>query len=116
MYQDIEYKLAQYAQWCGNPLRALGYPRQAIYARAIPDGVNPDALPEMSDDEAQVVGEALTALKRFNKTAHTAVAARFLGDMTDDMIARKHRLGSRQRVYDLRIKGYWFLQGRLGVS
>lgn len=114
-YQDVEYKLAQYAQWCGNPLRALDYPGRAIYARAIPDAIDPDALPAMTDAEARVVGDALLALKRFNDKAHIAIVARFLGDMTDDEIGRKHRFGSRYRVHDLRIKGYWFLQGRLSA-
>lgn len=114
-YQEVEYKLAQYAQWCGNPLRALGYPRCAINARDLPDAVNPDALPDMTDDEARIVGDALLALKGFNAQAHTAITARFLGRLNDDEIGRSHGIGSRPRVHELRIKGYWFLQGRLSV-
>ena len=111
MYQDVEYKLAQYAQWCGNPLRPLDYPGRSIYARAIPDAIDPEALPDMSDDEAKVVGEALLALKAVNPPAHTAVTARFLGRMCDDReVGRKYGLGSRVHVYQLRLRGYSVLQ------
>lgn len=111
MYQEVEYKLAQYAQWCGNPLRSLGYPRQAIYARAIPDAINPDALPDISDDEAQVVGDALQALKLVNREAYTVIVARFFGHIGDDReIGRKYGLGSRVNVYQLRLRGYSALQ------
>ena len=113
MYHDVEYKLAQYAQWCGNPLRSLGFPGRPIYARAIPDALDPEALPDMTDEEAQAVGSALLALKRFNDKAYTAIVARFLGGLNDDDIGRVHGLGSRPRVHDLRIRGYWFLVGRL---
>lgn len=115
MYQDVEYKLAQYAQWCGNPLRALGYPKASIYARDIPDAAD-DALPEMSDAEAQVVGEALLALAKVNKPAHTAIVARFLRGLNDDEVGCRYGLGRRSRVYEIRLRGYSFLQGRLSVQ
>lgn len=114
-YQDVEYKLAQYAQWCGNPLRPLDYPGRSIYARAIPDAIDPEALPDMTDDEARVVGEALLALKRFNDKAHTAVTAHFLANLNDDEIGRRYGLGSRANIHQLRLRGYSFLQGRFSL-
>lgn len=111
MYQDVEYKLAQYAQWCGNPLRALGYPKASSHAWGLPDAVDADALPEMSDEEAQMVGDALLALAKVNKPAHTAVTARFLGRISDDReIGRRYGLGSRVQVYQIRLRGYSALQ------
>ena len=112
-YQDVEYKLAQYAQWCGNPLRSLGFPGRPIYARAIPDAIDADALPDMTDEEAQAVGSALLALKRFNDKAYTAIVARFFANMNDDDIGRRYGFGTRKRVYEKRMRGYWFLAGRL---
>lgn len=114
-YQDVEYKLAQYAQWCGNPLRSLGFPGRPIYARAIPDAIDADALPDMTDEEARVVGEALLALAKVNKPAYTAIVARFLGGLNDDEVGRRYGLGKRNRVYEIRLRGYSFLQGRLSA-
>ena len=116
MYEAVEYKLAQYAQWCGNPLRALDYPARSIYARVIPDALDPEALPDMTDEEARVVGEALLALARVNKPAHTAIVARFLGGLNDDEVGRRYGLGRRNRVYEIRLRGYSFLQGRCDMS
>ena len=110
-YQDVEYKLAQYAQWCGNPLRPLDYPGRSIYARAIPDAIDPEALPEMTDDEARVVGEALLALKRNNHAAYATIKARFLHGMVDDAeVGRRCKLGSKMTVWRIRQQAYSFLQ------
>lgn len=110
-YQDVEYKLSQYAQWCGNPVKSLDYPGRSIYARAMPDAVNPDALPVMTDAEARVVGDALLALKAVNPPAHTAITARFMAHIGDDReIGRKYGLGSRATVHQLRLRGYSALQ------
>lgn len=110
-YQDVEYKLAQYAQWCGNPLRALDFPGRSVYARIIPDALDPEALPDMTDEEAQMVGDALLALARVNKPAHTAIVARFLGYISDDReIGRRYGLGSRANVHQIRLRGYSALQ------
>jgi len=114
-YQDVECKLAQYAQWCGNPLRALGYPKASSHAWGLPDAVDADALPDMTDEEARVVGEALLALAKVNKPAHTAIVARILGGLNDDEVGRRYGLGKRNRVYEIRLRGYSFLQGRLSV-
>ena len=112
-FAEVEMKLAQYAQWAGNPLRPLGYPGRSVYARAIPDSLDEDALPQISDDEAQVVGDALLALKQFSDKAHTVIIARFLGNLTDDAIGRKYGVGTRKRVNELRIRGYCFLSAKL---
>ena len=112
-FAEVEMKLAQYAQWAGNPLRPLGYPGQSIYARSIPDTIDSDALPPISDDEARVVGDALQALKRFSDKAHTVIVARFFGNLTDDVIGRKYGVGTRKRVNELRIRGYCFLSAKL---
>lgn len=112
-FADVEMKLAQYAQWVGNPLRPLDFPGQSIYARSIPDTIDGDALPQISDDEARVVGDALQALKRFSDKAHTVIVARFFGNLTDDVIGRKYGVGTRKRVNELRIRGYCFLSAKL---
>ena len=115
MYHDVEYKLAQYAQWCGNPLRALDYPARSIYARVIPDALDPEALPDMTDDEARVVGEALLALKRVHPERHQVIEGRFMRHLNDDEIGRQYRLGARRTVYNLRVGAYLYLQGRLSL-
>ena len=112
-FAGVEMKLAQYAQWAGNPLRPLNFPGQSIYARAIPDEIDEDALPPISDDEAQVVGDALLTLKAHHPERFQVVEARFMKHMNDDEIGRAYRLGTRRTVYSLRIGAYLFLQGRL---
>lgn len=114
-YQDVEYKLSQYAQWCGNPVKSLDYPRRSIYAKAIPDELDPNALPDMGDDEAQVVGDALLALKAHHPERFRVVEARFMQNMNDDEIGRAYRLGTRRTVYSLRMGAYLFLQGRMSL-
>ena len=95
-------KLAQYAQWAGNP-------------RAIPDTIDEDALPALSDEEARAVGNALLALKQHQPQSHRAIEARFFFRMADDEIGRRCGLGTRKRVHEIRQRGYAFLQGRLSV-
>lgn len=113
-FAEVEMKLAQYAQWAGNPLRPLGYPGRSVYARAIPDSLDEDALPQISDDEAQVVGDALLALKQHQPQSHRAIEARFFFRMTDDEIGRRLQMG-KNTVYNLRCRAYSFLQGRLST-
>ena len=108
-------KLAQYAQWAGNPLRPLGYPGRSVYARAIPDALDEDALPPLSDDEARAVGNALLALKAHHPERFQVVEARFMKRMNDDEIGRAYRLGTRRTVYSLRMGAYLFLHGRLSA-
>lgn len=114
-FADVEMKLAQYAQWAGNPLRPLNFPGQSIYARAIPDEIDEDALPPLSDEEARAVGNALLALKQHQPQSHRAIEARFFFRMADDEIGRRCGLGTRKRVHEIRQRGYAFLQGRLSV-
>lgn len=114
-FADVEMKLAQYAQWAGNPLRPLNFPGRSIYARAIPDTIDEDALPALSDEEARAVGNALLALKQHQPQSHRAIEARFFFRMADDEIGRRCGLGARKRVHEIRQRGYAFLQGRLSV-
>lgn len=113
-FADVEMKLAQYAQWAGNPLRPLDFPGQSIYARAIPDEIDEDALPPLSDDEARAVGNALLALKQHQPQSHRAIEARFFFKMADDEIGRRLQIG-RNRVHEIRQRGYAFLQGRFST-
>nr|DAF58250.1 MAG TPA: DNA-directed RNA polymerase subunit alpha [Siphoviridae sp. ctMBu2] len=115
MFAEVEMKLAQYAQWAGNPLRPLNFPGRSIYARAIPDTIDEDALPALSDEEARAVGNALLALKQHQPQSHRAIEARFFFRMADDEIGRRCGLGTRKRVHEIRQRGYAFLQGRLSV-
>ena len=109
-FADVEMKLAQYAQWAGNPLRPLNFPGRSIYARAIPDAIDEDALPPISDDEARVVGDALLALKQHQPQSHRAIEARFFYHLSDADTGKRWRLGSRANVCQLRLRGYSFLQ------
>ena len=115
MFAEVEMKLAQYAQWAGNSLRPLNFPGRSIYARAIPDTIDEDALPALSDEEARAVGNALLALKQHQPQSHRAIEARFFFRMADDEIGRRCGLGTRKRVHEIRQRGYAFLQGRLSV-
>lgn len=110
MFAEVEMKLAQYAQWAGNPLRPLDFPGQSIYARSIPDTIDSDALPPISDDEARAVGNALLALKQHQPQSHRAIEARFFYRLSDADAGKHWQLGSRANVCQLRLRGYSFLQ------
>lgn len=113
-YLDIENLLLQYARWLRLGRERLGYPRDAAFARFIPPVIADDAVPDISDSEGERVGRAMMALKAANRDAHTAVEARFIGNLSDDVIGQRHGLGKRQRVHELRQRGYSFLLGWLG--
>lgn len=113
-YLDIENLLLRYGRWVRSGDGRVGYPRCAAFAVAIPAVIPDDAVADMADSEGERVGRAMMALKAANRDAHTALEARFIGNLPDDVIGQRHGLGKRQRVHELRQRGYSFLLGWLG--
>ena len=113
-YLDIENLLLRYGRWVRLGRERLGYPYEAAFARIIPAVIPDDAVADMDDSEGERVGRAMQALKSVNVEAHKALEARFIGNLSDDVIGQRHGLGKRQRVHELRQRGYSFLLGWLG--
>lgn len=65
---DIDFKLQQWGQWSrkGNPMNKLDYPAKSTCAGLVTNGHDPDAIPDMSDDEAMQLDALIANLKRRN--------------------------------------------------